>query len=652
MLDVFKRNGIPAYAAMDAGYFAATEIKLMLSLLAIIDNARQDIPLAAVLLSPIGGFTAAELAKIRTAAKNGANDVATDDAAAYADTAGDDFFAALNRAANPQTTLAPKTTAKAAAFLARLNRWRDLARDLSVPELIAELYRDTGYYDYVGSLAGGTLRQANLRMLIDRAAEYETTNFRSLFRFLRFVERMQNTDTDLAVARTLSESEDVLRIMTVHKSKGLEFPLVFLASAGTKFTSDNGELLLHGELGFGPYALNSKGAFRYPTFARQATAYRIKAEEKAEELRVLYVALTRAREKLIVVGTGGTKDKFAAMLKKFARFGTIADNSSGFNRELPSFAPAAADSFLAWCVMSIMRGEQCGKTLRDAADDAANDASLSDTAPWQVQIIPASKIKSRAAKIKSDTLLMSVKRGEKLPPSSHKDEVERLLTAHYDFKGVKNVPAKLSVTELKRRFAETDEEAEKLANITNTAEKLPWKQPRFLRETRLTGADYGTIMHSVMQHTDLAGDLSAAGIKAQLQNMRAKDIFSDEEIKIVNPVKVAAFYASPLGKRLLKAAEKYRELPFSQQIAAKKFFPDAADDEKIFVQGVVDLLFADKGGLVLVDYKTDRDTSPDKVRELYRLQLDLYTEAVKSVTGKEITERYLFMLSDASIVAM
>ncbi len=647
MLEVFKRNGIPAYASMDAGYFAATEIKLMLALLAIIDNARQDIPLAAVLLSVIGGFSPAELAKIRTAARQ--NDIA--DADALADVVGDDLFAALKRAATCQTTLPAKLVAKVADFLVRLTRWRDLARDLSVPELIAELYRDTGYYDYAGSLAGGTLRQANLRMLIDRAAEYETTNFRSLFRFLRFVERMQNADTDLAVARTLSDSEDVLRIMTIHKSKGLEFPLVFLAAAGTKFTGESGELILHGELGLGPYALNSEGAFRYPTFARQATAYRVQAEAKAEELRVLYVALTRAREQLIVVGTGGTKDKFAAMLRKYARFGTVSDAAEGYGRELPPFAPAAADSFLAWCVMSIMRGESCGKALRDFAADEAAEAFAADTVPWRTQIIPASQIKSRTAKIKDDALLMSVKRGEKLPPSRHKAEVEGLLRAHYDFKGVKNVPAKLSVTELKRRFVEIDDEAANLDNITN-AEKLPWKTPQFLRETRLTGADYGTIMHSVMQHTDLTGDLSPTGIRAQLATMRAKDIFSDEEIRIVNPAKVAAFFASPLGERLLNATEKYRELPFSQRIAAKKFFPEAAEDEKIFVQGVIDLLFADESGLVLVDYKTDRDTTPAKVRETYRLQIDLYTAAVESVTGKRVAERYLFMLGDGSIVAL
>ena len=635
MLDVLRRNGIPAYAAMDAGYFAETEIKLMLSLLSVIDNSRQDIPLAAVLLSPVGGFTAAELGQARAKA------------------AAVDIFAALVRVADGSVKISAKIRRKASDFLERLNRWRDLARDVGVPELIAELYRDTGYYDYVGSLAGGALRQANLRMLIDRAAEYEATNFRSLFRFLRFTERMQNADTDLAVARTLSDSEDVLRIMTIHKSKGLEFPLVFLAGTGAKFPSEKGELILHGSLGFGSYVANPEGAFRYPSFARQTALYRTTAENRAEELRVLYVALTRAREKLIVVGTGGKAAKLADYLKKFDRFPRIEAGAA--NSELPPFAPAAADSFLAWFVMSIMRSETCGKALRDFAETGgatATDTPCGTSAPWSAYLVPSSTIKGRAAAARDNEILAKVKRGEKLSPSPYAAEIKKLLGWRYDFRGVKNIPAKLSVTELKRRFAEKDAEAEELSEITARSEEISLATPKFLRQTRFTGADYGTIMHSCLQHVDLTGDLSAAGIKKQLAAMRQRDIFDDAEIKLISPAKIAAFFASAVGRRMLAAPQKWRELSFSQQIAANRFFPDAAVEEKIFVQGVIDLLFADDKGFVLVDYKTDGNTAPEEARDRYRLQIDLYAAAAENVTGKAIVERYLFMLADGTLVDM
>ena len=325
ILDELKAANIPAYSTGDAGYFEETEISLMLSLLSVLDNSRQDIPLAAVLTSPVAEVTQRELATLRLAMPDG------------------DLYDTLLAANNPDKAvtngeISRKLRHKIALFLKNLSRWRTIARDYSVSELLIILYRETGYYDYVGALPGGVLRQANLRMLIEHAAEYEETDSRSLFAFLRFVERMKNADTDLAAAKTLGDSEDVVRIMTVHKSKGLEFPVVFVAGMGTNFFFDDGEKVIFDSAGIGSYAPDHDMAYTRSTLSYNALKSRADALACAEELRILYVAMTRAREKLIMVGMTKKQKDFAA------RIGKLAAAANTPTASLPPNIPAAADS--------------------------------------------------------------------------------------------------------------------------------------------------------------------------------------------------------------------------------------------------------------------------------------------------------------------
>ncbi|TLN17021.1 helicase-exonuclease AddAB subunit AddA, partial [bacterium] len=289
-LEEFRQAGIPAYANLGSGYFTATEVEVMMSLLKVIDNPRQDIPLAAVLRSPVVGLTAEELAAIRLAALPG------------------DFYEALRRVAGnlpseagsepPPEFVDEALGRKAGAFLARLDEWRTMARQGSLADLIWRLYNDTGYYAYVGGMPGGAQRQANLRSLYDRARQYEATTFRGLFRFLRFVEKFRESGHDLGAARALGENEDVVRVMSIHKSKGLEFPVVIVAGLGKQFnTSDLREqALLHKELGIGLPVMDPELRLTYPSIAWEAIKRRLYFEMLAEEMRILYVALTRARE--------------------------------------------------------------------------------------------------------------------------------------------------------------------------------------------------------------------------------------------------------------------------------------------------------------------------------------------------------------------
>ena len=636
MLEVLRRNDIPAYASVDAGYFQEQEIRVMLALLTLLDNARQDIPLAAVMLSPIGGFTPKELAELRQAAME------------------EDLYTALHRAGNKESGLPQELSGHAARFAERLSGWRVLSRELSVPELIWQLYRDTGYYDYVGGLPGGLLKQANLRMLVDRAAAYEETSFRGLFRFLRFVERMQDMDTDLAVARTLGESEDVVRIMSIHKSKGLEFPVVFVASLGKKFNLRDATVpmvLIHRELGLGPYRVEQEEPLEYPTFARHALAHVIRQENKAEEMRILYVALTRARERLILVGSAGTLSQLRKRAEGWCRY------TEKTARCIPDHAALGADCFLDWIAMAVAHHGD-GAPLRELSDTPRMQAELldyTDDSRWEVHILKGSEIRDRAGKAETEDVLLRLAEEQKpMPETEYRAAVEAILDWSYDMRGLSDVPAKLSVTELKRRFAGETQDAVPLLKRDPAA----FRRPAFLREQaggkRLTGTEYGTLMHSVMQHIRPEGELSAEGIAAQLDDMVRREIFRPEEIQAVRAKDISAFFRSPLGMRLRHAKQVYRELPFSRMLDAKRFYPEVQEEgQKIFSQGIIDLLFRDADDkLILVDYKTDRDTHPERAKNRYQLQITLYSEAVEQILGAAIDEKYLYLLHDGTIVAM
>ena len=604
LMEELQKNNIPAYSMGDETYFQALEIKIILALLTVLENARQDIPLAAVMLSPIGGFTAEDLALLKVAKRS------------------EDLFTALMTAAASSVELNPlnlteELMSKSMSLLQKMNAWRELSRVVSVPELLSTIYRETGYYDYVGGLPEGVIRQANLRMLIDRAAAYEATAFRGLSRFLKFVSKIKELNTDLTVARTLGENEDVVRVMTIHKSKGLEFPVVFVIELGKQFNTseDNTSLLLeHRQLGIGPYITLKNEPLKYPTFARQVIAQKNLEESKAEELRVLYVAMTRAREKLILIATKkGSEKKYA----KYQRYGNV-------NR-IPGFILLSATSFLDWLLLAISKKNDCINVI--------------DVNPSKVIIAEA--IEREVEEIKPDMSILARKAST--------------LTS-------KSIPSKMSVTELKNRvehdeeltynliddYKSSGEPEEKSEDSVNQEEDIIYRRPDFEQTKKLTGAEYGTLMHSVMQRLDLKRDLSAVGIKQQIDEMIERKIFTVEQAAIISKNNAAKFFRSKIGQRMLASKEIYRELPFTRLVDASRFFPNVND--KIFIQGIVDVLFKDGDDWVLIDYKTDRIASGDDIasnliKEKYRLQIELYSEALEAILHKKIKERYLYLFS-------
>ncbi|SMC95747.1 DNA helicase/exodeoxyribonuclease V, subunit A [Sporomusa malonica] len=612
--DMLRQNGIPCYAELDSGYFAETEIAIMLALLHVIDNPQQDIPLAAVLRSPLVALDGDELAGIRLCKGEGS---LWDAVLAYSG--------------------ADAASGKVLPFLEQMSAWRSLARRKGVAELIWHIFHDTGYYDYVGGMPGGVLRQANLRALYDRARQYEATNFRGLFRFLRFIERLKDKNSDLSVARALGESEDVVRVMSIHKSKGLEFPVVIVADIGKNFNLQDmtALVLCHKELGVGPYVTLPELRFRYPTPARWGIQHKLELETKAEELRILYVALTRAREKLILIGSA----------KKLPQKCTSWCRSVGEPAEkLPASQVIKAKSYLDWIGMAVARhahGEvirQCGECPDLPAPELACHASS-----WEVKIYRSLDIKPLEQSGQADDeLLDAVRRLEPVGCGTGTKWVDTILRWEYGCTAAVSRPAKLAVSEIKRRLELVEREETEAEHVF----ALPaiHARPRFLQaKSGLTPVEYGIMMHTVMQHVSLNGPYTAEAIAAQVRELEVRQILPPGQAQAVDANSVAAFFTSSLGQRLIEARQVWRELPFSLMLPAEKFYSDLNGcGERIFVQGVIDCLFAEDDGLVLVDFKTDKAASADELAAKYAAQLSMYAVAVERILGRPVKEQVLY----------
>ena len=626
VLDVLRQAGIPAYAELDSGYFREIEVQMMLSLLSAIDNPRQDIALAAVLRSPLAQFTTDQLVEVRLQKQ------------------GDDLWTALTAYCDScQYEGDAKLQAKVQDFIRQFEQWRNLSRRSGVPELIWQIYRDTGYYDYVGGMPGGMLRQANLRALHDRARQYEATNFRGLFRFLRFLERMQDKGSDLAVARALGESEDVVRIMSIHKSKGLEFPIVFVADLGKNINLQDSKALVlcHKTLGVGPYFTNPELRFRYPTLARHGISHKLTMETKAEELRILYVALTRAREKLILVGS------VSKLNKKAVQWCQVTDCTS---LTLPDALIASAKNYLDWLCPAVARHDG-GEALRQYAECKDQPASIfvNDLSKWQVTIYnPSQLIEVTDGDLSAAPLLENIKNMEAVDGGGDYSWVDKILGWQYGYAYVVGKPAKLSVTEIKRRFDTlADETGHQVFGKKSIA-----LRPRFIQQsTGLTGAERGTLMHSVMQHMDLQGDLQEDGIREQLAEMVSKEMILPQHAESVDISGIVAFFKSNLGQRLCHSTKVRRELPFSLILPGERFDAElAGSGEGVFIQGVIDALFDEDDGLVLLDYKTDWVKDSVELIDRYAVQLNLYAEAVERIFKQPVKEKYLYVFSTKEAV--
>ncbi|MDQ0232241.1 helicase-exonuclease AddAB subunit AddA [Metabacillus malikii] len=635
IIDEFKQAGIPVYANLSNGYFEATEVAIMVSLLKVIDNPLQDIPLASVLRSPIVGLDANQLAIIRTYDKKGT------------------YYEALKACLNNDSLVDATLLLKLRQFSELLQKWRDLARQGSVSDLIWQLYRDTKFFDFVGGMPGGKQRQANLRAFYDRARQYEATSFRGLFRFLRFIERMQERGDDLGAARALGEQEDVVRLMTIHSSKGLEFPIVFVAGLSKQFNMMdlNKKYLLDKELGFGTKLINPKLRVSYPTLPYVALKKKMRMELLAEEMRVLYVALTRAKEKLYLLGTLKDAEKTISSWQNL-----ISHNEW----LLPDFERAKAKTYLDWIGPALIRHQDSHILNNGLA--SSNLEIARHPSKWSIEVIKNEENNETLTMQQEINveLLTSISNGETVPIESDKNEdVHAALTWFYPHIAATNSRSKQSVSEIKRQKESRDEYSD--SQIINTSQSFLYERPSFMRNKSISAAERGTAMHTVMQHMNLeAKVITSHDLSKKLEELVSKEILTSELADVINSEQIIQFFSTSIGERLLSAKQVFREVPFSYALDAKQIYKDV-EDEAVLVQGVIDCLIEEEDGLVLIDYKTDSITGRFQggiteaepiLKERYRVQIELYTKAIEAITRRPLKEKYLYFFDGGYLLDM
>ncbi|KAF0818046.1 ATP-dependent helicase/nuclease AddAB, subunit A [Bacillus sp. ZZV12-4809] len=639
IMEEFKQQGIPVYANLSSGYFEATEVAIVMSLLKVIDNPYQDIPLASVLRSPILGLTEEELAQIRIHNKRGS------------------FYEALTSFCRNHPTLEMgELYEKVRPFFDILEEWRIMARQGSLSELIWHLYRETRFYDFVGGMPGGKQRQANLRALYDRARQYEATSFRGLFRFLRFIERMRDRGDDLGAARALGEQEDVVRLMTIHSSKGLEFPFVFIAGLARSFNTMDLKkpYMLDKEFGFAAKYVNAEKRISYPSLPQIAFKRKKKMEMLAEEMRVLYVALTRAKEKLYLVSSVKSADN------KLNKWLQASEHKDWLLNE---YDRASANSYLDWIGPSLVRHRDC-EALRGEmpVHPLVPGDILEHPSCWNISIIKSEEaaVLSGEEKEGETDLLQLVYEGKAVPAESdYKDKVEQQLSWKYSFKQAAHARSKQSVSEVKRQreiFSEEDSGTELIRKIS----KPMLSRPRFMQEKSLSPAERGTAMHAVMQHIDFSRPATVEAISSKMDEMVHSELLTEEQRASIEPELITQFFETKLGQRIVQAKLVRREIPFSLSFPARDIYSDwEGEDEPVLIQGIVDCVFEDEQGLVLLDYKTDGITGRFKggfaeakpvLEGRYKIQIDMYTRALEQILKREVNERYLFFFDGAHTI--
>ena len=601
--------GMPVFSDTSAEYLDSIEIQTIMAILKVIDNPLNDIPLVTSLRSAIGGFTDNDLVQIRLCDKY------------------DNFYNTMLKA---KLNVPQELKNKIEQFLANIKKWREEKEYLGLDELIWKIYTDTGFYNYVGLMPNGDLRQANLKKLFERAKQYETASFKGLFNFINFIEKLQLSSGDLGSAKLISENENVIRIMSIHKSKGLEFPIVFLSGCGKQFNlmDLNNNILLHHDMGFGVKYINYGRQIEYDTLSKAAMRNRLLQDTLSEEMRILYVALTRAKEKLYITATSKDVKKELDNLKDIVQMYPKTGN------KINPVLVKKYKRYIDWILISRLYDSKNFEKLTNTNIINKNDV-LKDT-----------KDKSKEESIDVLKKLESVE--------ENKEEIkviEKLINFKYPYELATTIPTKTSVTRIKQMNQEEAEKEVYLDKIINHNEKLNkqtnFKTPNFLKEDKeevFTSAQKGTLVHLCMQKLNCKKTYTITDIKDLISELQVKKIITEQEAQAINANKVYQFTKSKIWQEISLAKEVYQEKPFYINIHAKEIFKENID-ENILVQGIIDLYYIDKDdNLVLVDYKTDyvEDGKEKDLVNKYKEQLKLYSNALEKALHKNVYKKYIY----------
>ena len=659
-MEVLNGNGIPAHTVSSTGYFSTVEVQTVLSMLRLLDNPRQDIPMAAVLRSPMAGLTDEELAVLRLEdgsvpfheavlelaeglyEEDGQKEISDSEADSEADQK-------QGRNADGKKEDDIETTAhrKLLKFYKKYRQLRQLVPDTPIHELIEIILRETGYGHYVAAMPAGSRRTANLNMLLEKAAAYEKTSYKGLFHFVRYIDELQKYDVDFGEADMVGENEDVVRIMSIHKSKGLEFPIVIVSGMGKNFNKQDtrSKMVLHPELGIGLDYMDGKKRIKSPTIAKKAIAKQIELENLGEELRVLYVALTRAKEKLILTGT--LKD--AAEKLEFYR--QQANLSKAADRPLSYLTREGASGYLDWILPAVLSyGDKYPVRIVEAAelvlDEVENQLEQNEDLTERIEEIEA-----------ADTQLVG--------------QLKQRFSQRYPYQVDVLRKNKYSVSELKHRAMRERFEAEQEETVpafleepvTPTIPLFIQREESVEQETANRGALRGTAVHRVMECYDFASEKS---VQEQMEAMEKEEKITADMRALVKEQTVADFVSSETGKRMALAQRGgalYREKPFvmgfteeelenygfgagaqmieneaqtenaQQEIMSENVSQEnhMHEEDLTLIQGIIDVFWIEDDGITVLDYKTDRVDTAQELIDRYATQLKLYADALERV---------------------
>ncbi|MDE1548786.1 helicase-exonuclease AddAB subunit AddA [Jeotgalibaca caeni] len=644
ILETFKEYGVPVILNDSQSFFQRTEITVILSLLKVIDNPRQDIPLAAVLRSPIVGLNERQLAAIRLSSPYGD----------FYD-AVSSFVASFAEREATATEEEQEGYRKLTLFLQQLRNWRQSARHDNLVSLIWRIYEETHFLDYVGGMTAGKQRAANLHSLYERAKKYEKTNYKGLFQFIRFIERIQERYQDLAEPTTFSEDEDAIRIMTIHASKGLEFPVVFVMDMSKSFNMQDirGRYLFSEEYGIGTDLFDSDNRMRYPSLTTYALANEKKKQLLAEEMRKLYVALTRAEQKLFLVGTYESKEKM------WQEWGAVDETA---DRVIPDHLRLNANNLMKWVGLSLYRhgSVRPDSEIKLYRGELANDpVSFSISFQGEEDLLGNFVTVDLEEEVDWDERITSLATNsvKESATASERDYqmAVRLMEATYPHEMATRTTSYQSVSEIKRLFEDPDnaqllqlEFGQQEAAARYVEPELA--RPTFLQEeTRPSNAEIGTAVHYVMQNLNIAEPVTEPVIEDLIQNLVERGSIKEKVASLINHNQIVQFFTTELGKRLQADAHHLkREVPFTMLMRASNIFegiqPEANDH--ILIHGIIDGFIEYPDHILLFDFKTDYVGENLKgLLDKYRGQMIVYREALEDIKKKKVTETYLCFLS-------
>ncbi|MBQ6787349.1 MAG: helicase-exonuclease AddAB subunit AddA [Lachnospiraceae bacterium] len=650
---VLAERGIPVHITSKTGYFQTLEIQGIVNFLKVLNNPLQDIPFFGVMKLPFFDFTEEDIVKIRCFAtdylkqqeqEEKQNLFLYEQVKLYAEHGNElQRYVQVESADNVQVKIDTKLMEKAKYLLAEIAKYRARVTYTPIKELIQQLIRETGYASYIGAMPGGEQRYANIELLLERAGAFEKTSFYGLFHFIRYLETMQEKEVDFGEANILDENADVVRVMTIHKSKGLEFPICFVCGLTKQFNlmDIRQAILMDVELGIGVDYIDPDMRIKRKTLRKNIVAQRMKEDTRGEDLRVLYVALTRAKEKLILTA-------YEEDIEKKLKSNLYLTFEEG--EKLPYSVMMSAYSYFDLILAALMRHPGIKEILERYGLEYEQHPLPYQEIPLKIMLQEANAISGgevrelgRAAALE-ETL-------EQASEGVDKELAEKLqekLSFQYPHAYLEGLMVKTTVSELKK---EAYEEALEPAAELFTMEREPYI-PSFVKEEEMIlGTQYGTAVHKAMELFSFSGEYTENGnyvnlIRAEMESWIAQGRVTQQDIACVSPYKIVDFLKSSLAKNMIQAKKRnglFKEQPFVLGISADKLNPKFPQEETVLIQGVIDAFYYDENGdIVLLDYKTDKVEKAEELVARYKAQLDYYQEALEQITGKKVVKRYIY----------